>query len=119
MDYLAQLFIAFLAILFMYHWLQPRLISRRLARITKTRVKHLRLNKMLEFIGLDVDQYIDTVPANLIEAHIRRCQGCKQTRQCDDCLLDKRPVHDMHFCPNYESLMRCSRRFVRPAPTAK
>ena len=79
----------------------------------KVWVKSLRLNKMLEFLGASLDAYVRHVPPQDIEHHILRCHGCKNIRQCDACLRDRQRVTDMHFCPNYDSLLRYGRQIAR------
>jgi hypothetical protein len=87
--------------------------QQRRAESMKAWVKSLRLSKMLEHLGASIDAYIKHVPAPDIEQHILRCQGCKNLSQCDACLRDRRFVADMHFCPNYDSLLQFGRQIAK------
>jgi hypothetical protein len=73
------------------------------------RVKHLRLYKMLMFLGADQDEYLRTVPAADINRQIQRCSSCRALDICDSCLHDGHRVDNMNFCPNYSSLVESSK----------
>ena len=76
-------------------------------------VRRYRLSKMLQFIGLKLEDYVKFIPEYQIKKHIVRCRRCPNIATCDLCLHDGRFVQDMHFCPNYKSLMEYSK--VMPA----
>ena len=88
--------------------MQEQLLKHQLKR-----VKNLRLNKMLAYLGVDHMAYLRKVPNSIIEQQIYRCSHCTTTEICDDCLLDRRVVGDMHFCPNYMSLLAQSRHLCK------
>ena len=88
-------------------------MQKHVLMFQRRRVKNLRLNKMLEYLGVDETAYLRKVPSSIIEQQIYRCSQCTTTEICDDCLLDKRVVEDMHFCPNYMSLLAQSRRLCK------
>ena len=93
------------------------LTLRRRARINKEleerhqSLKQLRLYKMLEHIGVDQRAYLRKVPRPLVEQQMSRCARCAAVDLCDACLRDGRCLVDMHFCPNYASLMAQSKYF--------
>ncbi|MCI0506816.1 MAG: hypothetical protein L0Z73_12005 [Gammaproteobacteria bacterium] len=72
-------------------------------------IYQFRLSKMLHFIGIQVKDFVDRVPEYQVKRHIIRCKNCPNTDICDQCLRDGKFVSDMHFCPNYKSLMSYSR----------
>ena len=72
-------------------------------------VEQFRLSKMLAFLGIKIRDYVHHVPEQVIVQHIARCEACPNTRECDSCLRDGRFFADMNFCPNFRSLMHCSR----------
>ncbi|HEY5602810.1 MAG TPA: hypothetical protein VIM41_06850 [Gammaproteobacteria bacterium] len=89
-------------------------INRRFQRQYQKECLHhtvyqFRLSKMLHFIGLRVKDFVDRVPEYQVKKHIVRCRRCPNTGTCDECLRDGKFMSDMHFCPNYKSLMRYSR----------
>ena len=88
-------------------------MQRQLLGHQRKRVKNLRLNKMLAYLGVDQGVYLRKVPNSMIEQQIYRCSQCTNTEICDDCLLDRRDVNDMHFCPNYTSLLAQSRHLCK------
>jgi hypothetical protein len=72
-----------------------------------------RLSKMLHYIGIRVTDFVDRIPPYEVRKHIIRCKRCPNITTCDACLRDGRVISDMHFCPNYESLMAYS--WIMPA----
>lgn len=72
-------------------------------------VSQLRLSKMLAFLGIQMRDYLQRIPIVDINQHIARCKACPNIPACDRCLRDGEYTTDMHFCPNYPSLIRYSR----------
>ena len=72
-------------------------------------VSRYRLSKMLSYIGIHIDDYVMRIPLNDIKKHIANCKSCPDTETCDRLLGNGEYVSDMHFCPNYDSLMTYSR----------
>lgn len=68
-----------------------------------------RLSGMLAYLGFTQDDYMMTVPEGEIRTHIGRCKTCRYTSACDRCLKKPDTDCDMKFCPNYPSLLACSR----------
>lgn len=74
-------------------------------------LKQLRLHKMLAHVGVDQREYLRRVPRPVVERQMTHCAQCTAIDRCDDCLRDRRCFVDMHFCPNYASLMAQSKYF--------
>lgn len=82
----------------------------------KQHVSRLRLAKMLRYLGVPVQAYFSVVPQDTIEEHIKNCNRCSNSptvETCDHCLQDGKVTRDMHFCPNYQSLLNNNFRFVK------
>lgn len=73
------------------------------------RVKHLRLYKMLQFLGADQNEFLRAVPAADVNRLMERCSSCTTVDVCDGCLRDGHRVDSMGFCPNYRSLSEHSK----------
>lgn len=88
-------------------------VARRSNRtVLLQRVRRLRLAKMVEFLGVDLRDYIARMPRPTIARHIQNCRRCRDVETCDAMFRDGRRVADMHFCPNYGSLNANSRNFT-------
>jgi len=72
-------------------------------------VYQYRLSHMLHFIGIKVKDFVERVPEMQVKKHIVRCKRCENIDTCDQCLRDGKFIDDMHFCPNYKSLMTYSK----------
>jgi hypothetical protein len=98
----------------------PETIKRRKHRqqwrVLLQKVMRYRLSKMLAFLGIDPAKYVRHIPEQVIAQHIARCHTCPNIPDCDRCLRDGRYVPDMHFCPNFQSLMYYSRTMPPAAP---
>lgn len=75
----------------------------------KARLGRLRLYKLLNYVGADVDTYVHAVPASELDMEMQRCAQCTAVKTCDACLRDGKCVTDMSFCPVYGSVTRHSR----------
>jgi len=69
-------------------------------------IKALRLNKMLALLNIPLQQYLATVPLNVIHQHVAACRACTALAACDRCLQNGESVKNMRFCPNNESLLQ-------------
>lgn len=78
-------------------------------------VYRYRLSQMLHFLGIRVEDYVAHIPSYEVKKQVLHCKKCPNTDTCDQCLRDGKFIPDMHFCPNYRSLMTYSR--IMP-PTA-
>lgn len=79
--------------------------KERLRRV----VYRYRLSQMLHYLGIRVEDYVARIPSAEVRKQIIRCKRCPNTRTCDQCLRDRKFISDMHFCPNYKTLMTYSR----------
>jgi hypothetical protein len=46
-----------------------------------------------------------------IERHLRNCAACTDQRHCARHLQEGGPEHKLAFCPNYQELRSCQRRY--------
>ncbi len=72
-------------------------------------VTGLRLSKMLAYIGVDLDAYLDKLPPEQINQHVFNCKQCAELEICDACLRDGKIIKKMSFCPNHRNLMSHSK----------
>ena len=79
----------------------------RLREDLASRIKFLRLDKMLSKRNIKREQYLHVESVTNIENQIRSCESCSVTKQCDQVLKesakDSSPA-DLSFCPNDEDL---------------
>lgn len=87
--------------------------ERRALNAGRQYIKRLRLTKMLEYLGVDLTDYLRKIPVSDVEQHISNCKKCENTETCDACLRDGRQMANMNFCPNYQSLTLHSKTFAR------
>ncbi len=68
-------------------------------------VKQLRLQRMLEALGIDVNRYLYSEPVTDIDKQMRNCEACQNTQTCDE-TLQGHPLAmaDIAFCPNHDAL---------------
>lgn len=83
--------------------------QREQLEILRHNVYQLRLSKMLAYLGIHMHDYLQRIPLADIKTHIAQCKACPNIPSCDRCLRDREFTSDMHFCPNYPSLIRYSR----------
>ena len=81
------------------------LADRQHRELLRHKVYQYRLASMLRYLGISMDYYIANLPKGEIRKHIYRCDKCPNIKTCDRCLRDDEEISDMHFCPNYNSLM--------------
>lgn len=110
---LGLVWLLFLILLPGYLWEHRQSNLRR--QLIQTIVQY-RLSKMLSFLGIKLNDYVNHVPEQIVLKHISKCIACQATRECDRCLRDGRFVADLKFCPNYRSLMHCSRMMPAAKP---
>lgn len=122
---LSTLYIFFLALLFLILLLGISVSMLRLTEslpafkkaakqrhnqeILRRLVYRYRLSQMLHFIGIRVEDYVSRIPSSDVKKQVLRCKKCPNLEICDECLRDGKFMSDMHFCPNYQSLMTYSR----------
>ena len=78
-------------------------------------LKQFRLSKMLGYLGIDIEKYVEHMPPQSQWMHLNNCQHCPNTIECDQHLSEGKPILDMNFCPNYVSLIRHSDERMRAA----
>ncbi len=109
---ISLLFVSACALAFFIWTFRCHYLRRKVLEAKYKHLKGLRLYKMLEHLGVDQQEYLRKVPGSVIEQQMYRCSQCPNIDDCDDCLRDKRCFIDMHFCPNYSSLMAQSHYFT-------
>ncbi|MEA1890146.1 MAG: DUF6455 family protein [Pseudomonadota bacterium] len=70
-----------------------------------SRIKLLRMHKMLQAMGIDTSHYARRHPINEIEMHLKRCQQCSNTEQCDNELDSGKLVDAEKYCPNNADML--------------
>jgi len=91
----------FFVILISKNMKQGKVVRQRLAQ----RVESLRMSKMLRALGLDLTQYLYTVPITKINDSMKKCEHCPTTDICDDNLQKGHlETDEIDFCPNHECL---------------
>lgn len=103
---LAGFFILFMTLIPRF---KQKYIDHKERKALRRTVTRFRLFKMLSYLGVNFDQYINKTPLPIISKHIRNCSACQNTVTCDTCLRDGRIINDMNFCPNHQSLLVQSR----------
>jgi hypothetical protein len=76
------------------------------------RLQQLRLQEMLSYLGVDESRYLQKVPCEQIDKHLKNCATCTHTSACDYCLSDWATVCEMKFCSNFQSLVKYRRRLM-------
>ncbi len=91
----------FFVVLISRNMKQGKVVRQRLAQ----RVESLRMSKMLKALGLDLTQYLYTVPITKINDSMNKCEHCPTTDVCDDNLQKGHlETDEIDFCPNHECL---------------
>ena len=116
------LFIALLLLILLLAFSQSTILVVNRLPFFKNNLKHrykletlrhtvyqYRLAKMLHYIGVRVEDFVKRTPEWQVKKHVVRCRSCTNINICDQCLRDGKYVSDMHFCPNYSSLMSLSK----------
>lgn len=104
MNILPSLLLATLVCVFLFLALRNRKERKHANDELIMRVKHLRLYKMLEFLGADQNEFLRVIPGSDIKSLVERCSSCNSLEICDRCLRDGYRIDSMSFCPNYQSL---------------
>jgi len=81
--------------------------GRKYRQALAKKVAQLRLNNMLVALGVDVNAYIHDEHVADIYSHMKHCEECSNTEECDDALSkDKIEPDETGFCNNEQSLQR-------------
>ncbi|MFW2440617.1 MAG: DUF6455 family protein [Arenicellales bacterium] len=70
-----------------------------------SRIKHLRMHKMLQALGIDTGNYARGHQVTEIEMHMKRCRECSSTKQCDAELSSGETINAEEYCPNNKDLL--------------
>ena len=113
MDLLSQILLVVMAIaIAMTTFFLGRSILRNMKtgvafrRALGRRLHGLRMDRMLDHLGVNRGEYLHTRSVLDIEQHLRRCDACVNTEACDDVLDNGTPAKDYDFCDNYPDLLR-------------
>lgn len=82
---------------------------RRCRREYVERIKALRIDKMLDHIGITRSRYLHKTSPLMLEKHLLVCEHCKTTDTCDECLKHGKNITEHTFCRNYNELIQCQR----------
>ncbi len=106
MNYFALIFILLIAALFIYTGARLGLaiqenfgVARRIRQQLASRIRVLRMFPMLKKRGIDMDNYLNSLPIHEIERQLRNCENCEKPNECDSALGSRDEV-DYSFCPN-------------------
>lgn len=77
---------------------------REYRRELTDRAKALRIRKMLNRLGVNLNGYVKRTPAIDVEKHLAQCRGCPDTVACDDYLEGGKDMDPNSFCPNFREL---------------
>lgn len=72
--------------------------GQRLREGLSQRLGMLRMKKMLIKREINIKDYLHDSMISDIEGHIRTCEGCNRTDECDTALNTGK--QDLSFCPN-------------------
>ena len=68
-------------------------------------LEKLRLSRMLSSLGIDIKQYLFQERLVDIHQHMKRCQSCENTDECDSALSHgETQAENIGYCANNESL---------------
>lgn len=80
-------------------------VSMEFRKSLARKVNDLRLNRMLEALGIDVNSYLHSERILDIEEQIDKCSSCQNTETCDDQLAKGSITADsIDYCNNEQSL---------------
>ena len=82
--------------------------SNKVRTKMESRLKDLRLYKVLNVFRIDAKNYLHKNSMVDIKGHMRACNGCTTKEYCDEHLCRKTPASEFHFCPNYLKLVDLS-----------
>jgi len=70
-----------------------------------SRIKLLRMHKMLQALGIETGNYARGHQVNEIEMHMKRCRQCSNTKQCDEELSAGEITNADEYCPNNKDML--------------
>jgi hypothetical protein len=77
------------------------------------RIKALRIDKMLNHVGITRARYLRKARPLTIEKNLQVCECCGTTDICDECLEQGKDIPEYTFCPNFRELMGYRRTRMR------
>ena len=81
---------------------------RSLQRNFMQRANELRINKMLETLGMTTRSYVRKALCSQVKIQLNRCESCTETTKCDAALKQGEVQKATDFCPNYDDLVQLS-----------
>jgi hypothetical protein len=70
------------------------------------RMQQLRLSKMLQALGIDLNEYLAGQDVNAIHRQMENCSRCENTRDCDEQLASEAvTAEQIGFCNNEQELV--------------
>ena len=79
---------------------------RRYRRDVITRIKSLRIDKMLSRAGTSRTRFLRKAEPRSVEKHLLLCKYCNTTDVCDEYLQKGKDIPEDTFCPNFRELTR-------------
>jgi hypothetical protein len=70
------------------------------------RIRALRIEEMLNHVGISRARYLRKAQPLTIEKHLQVCEYCGTTDICDECLEQGKDISEYTFCRNYRELIR-------------
>ena len=77
---------------------------RHCQRDVVRRIKALRIDKMLNHVGITRARYLRKARPLTIETNLLVCECCGTTDICDECLEQGKDIPEHTFCPNFREL---------------
>ena len=99
------LFVLYVIMRMSYVIMRNVIVSMEFRKSLARKVNELRLNRMLEALGIDVNSYLHSERIVDIEEQIDKCSTCQNTETCDDQLAKGSITADsIDYCNNEQSL---------------
>ena len=99
------LFVLYVIMRMSYVIMRNVIVSMEFRKSLARKVNDLRLNRMLEALGIDVNSYLHSERIVDIEEQIDKCSTCQNTETCDDQLAKGSITADsIDYCNNEQSL---------------
>jgi hypothetical protein len=99
------LFVLYVIMRMSYVIMRNVVVSMEFRKSLARKVNDLRLNRMLEALGIDVNSYLHSERILDIEEQIDKCSSCQNTETCDDQLAKGSITADsIDYCNNEQSL---------------
>lgn len=84
--------------------------KRVMRQVLLMRIEKLRLPRMLQALGINLTNYLYTVPVDQIDQCATNCEQCESTDLCDEKLkIPELNPGDIDFCASQQHLSQYSR----------